>query len=141
MSEYKKSLPIPDDWSVPLFDGAKRHKLMSLRCKDCGTYLGIPVQFASRLVCDDCWSSELEWVEASGRGEVYSFVVVHQIVDPAFAHDIPYNVAIIQLEEGGWMVSSLVGCSNADIEVGMPVEAVFEDITDNVALPKFKPAG
>jgi len=71
---------------------------------------------------------------------VFTFGVVHQLYHPAWKNDIPYNVAWIKLDEGPVMLSNVVQCKNEDLYVGMPVEVVFDDITNEISLPKFKPA-
>jgi uncharacterized OB-fold protein len=71
---------------------------------------------------------------------VYSFVIVHQRYDASFAGDLPYNVAIVELEEGPRLVTNIVGCAREDVYVGMPVHVTYEDVTDEFTLPKFRPA-
>jgi hypothetical protein len=83
---------------------------------------------------------EYEWAKLSGKGEVYSFVVVRRQYHPAFASDIPYTVAIILTEEGIHLLSNVVGVKPDAIRIGMPVEVVFDDIVPDFSLPKFKPA-
>ena len=75
----------------------------------------------------------------SGRGEIYSFIVVHRPQHPAFFADVPYNVAIVELEEGIRLHSNVVGCANEELRVGMPVEVVFDKVSDEVTLPRFRP--
>ena len=75
----------------------------------------------------------------SGRGKVFSFIVVHQSQHPAFNPDAPYNVAIVELDEGPRLHTNLVECSLGDIRIGMPVEVVFDRINDEITLPKFRP--
>jgi uncharacterized OB-fold protein len=76
----------------------------------------------------------------SGRGHVYSFIIVHQQHDAAFKDDIPYNVAVVELEEGARLVTNVAGCANSDLRVGMPVQAAFVEATPEVTLLKFRPA-
>jgi len=80
-----------------------------------------------------------DWVRASGRGKVYTWVLIYQRYHPAFAEDIPYNVTMVELEEGPRLITNIVDCRDEDIRLGMEVEVVFEDVTDEVTLPKFKP--
>jgi hypothetical protein len=68
-------------------------------------------------------------------------VVFHRAYYPGYADDVPYNTAIIELEEGPRMHTNIVGCANEDIHIGMPVEVVFEPFDDEIALPKFRPTG
>jgi uncharacterized OB-fold protein len=82
-----------------------------------------------------------EWIEASGKARVYSWTIFHQLYYPSFADQIPYNVAIVELEEGPRMHSNVVDCKNEDIHIDMPLELIWEQIDDSDwYLPKYKPA-
>jgi len=83
---------------------------------------------------------DFEWVKTSGKGKIYSFVVYHVAFHPAFEQEIPYVVAIIQLSEGPRMESNIIGCKPEEVKIDMPVEVFFEDVTEEIAVPKFKPA-
>jgi uncharacterized OB-fold protein len=78
-------------------------------------------------------------VRCSGRGRIYSFIVVHRPQHPAFFGDVPYNAAIVELEEGIRMHTSIVGCPNEALQIGLPVEVVFDQLNDEVTLPRFRP--
>jgi hypothetical protein len=134
MAEYLKPLPHVDGVSRPYWDAARRHQLMLQRCRKCGAY-----RYPAGEACSSCLSDDLEWVKATGRGEVYTFTVFHQVYHPAFAGDVPYVVAAIELEEGPRMIASLVGCTPPEVRIGMPVEVVFDDVTAEVTLPRFRP--
>ncbi len=135
MAGYEKPLPQPTAASLEFWRGAKDHTLLIQRCQSCGEHVFYP-----REVCPQCLSSALEWVKASGRGTVYSFTVVRQAAHPGFRGDVPYVLAIIELEEGPRMTSNLVDCKIDDVKVDMPVTAVFDDVTPEATLVKFKPA-
>lgn len=77
----------------------------------------------------------------SGRGEVFSFYIMHQVYHPGFADAVPYAVVLVKLDEGPKMISNLVGVASHEIRIGMRVEVVFEDVNDEITLPKFRPAG
>lgn len=132
--EYRKPIPVPDEASRPFFAGAREHRLMIQHCGACGT-----VHWPVKSRCSACLSANLSWVQASGKGTLYTFTLMHQIYHPGFASEIPYNIAEIDLEEGLRIVSTIVGCANADLHIGMPLEVIFEDITGEVSLPKFQP--
>jgi uncharacterized OB-fold protein len=83
---------------------------------------------------------ETEWTLLSGKGKVYSYIIYRQAYHPAFKNEIPYVVAIIQLDEGPRMESNVTGCRPEDVRIDMPVELYFEDVTENVSLPKFRPS-
>lgn len=84
-------------------------------------------------------STELEWQKASGKGEIYTYSVLYRPASPAFTDDVPYVVAIVELEEGVRIESNIVQCPVEQVRIGMKVEVVFEDLSDEVSLPKFKP--
>jgi uncharacterized OB-fold protein len=84
-------------------------------------------------------STNTEWVAVSGKGQVYSWTIFHYVYHPAYAKDIPYNVAIVQLDEGPLLHTNIVECKNEDICIGLPVEVIFEDVNGEISLPKFRP--
>jgi uncharacterized OB-fold protein len=86
-----------------------------------------------------CLSSEAIWERASGRGTVYTFTVTHQNQAPGFRDELPYVFAIVELAEGVRIVTNVVGCPPDAVRIGMPVEVVFEDVTPEITLPKFRP--
>ncbi len=133
MTTTSKPVPIPDDASRPFFDGAREGKLMLMRCRDCRSW-----RMPSRDRCDVCWSTDTAWEQASGKGKVYTFGIMHQVYHPAFTGDVPYNVAVVELDEGVRMTTTIVGIPNDQIRVGMAVEAVFEPVSDEVSLVKFR---
>lgn len=136
MSEkYEKLLPRIDEVSRPYWEGAKRHELLLQKCQECGHYRYPPGE-----TCPSCLSDKLEWVKVSGRGSVYTWTVFHQAYHPAYKDDIPYAVVAVELEEGPRMITNLVNCRIEDIKMGMPVEVAFDDVTEEVSLPKFRPA-
>jgi len=133
MSEYSKPLPEVTPDNQPFWDACKRHELSLQRCHDCG-HLRLPSP-----ICPQCLSMESGWVAASGRGKVFTWTVIHQRYHPGFAGELPYNVSIVELDEGPRLLTNIVGCSNEDLRIGMDVEAVFEDVTEEMTLPKFRP--
>jgi uncharacterized OB-fold protein len=135
MPEYKKPIPVVTPEMRPFFEAAKRHQLVVQRCTQCGTH-----RFPAREICSNCLSRAADWVAVSGEGEVFSYNVMHQVYHPGFADEVPYAVVVIKLKEGARMNSNLVGVKPHDIKIGMPVRVVFEDITEEVTLPKFTPA-
>ncbi len=130
--ESLRPVPVPDALSAPFFEGAARGELMLQRCGSCGAFMW-PVKPR----CVECFSGEIEWVAASGRGELYSFVVVHQRY-PGFEE--PYVLATVETTEGVRFETSIVGAEADELEIGMPLEVVFEPVSEDVVVPKFKPA-
>jgi len=132
--DMPKPIPTLTEDSKPYWEGCKRHELLIQRCEDCGHY-----RFPPSALCPKRMSMNTEWARVSGRGKVYSWTIFHYLYHPAFSQDIPYNVAIVELEEGPRLHTNIVGCSNEDIYIDMPVEVVFEDSSQEIALPKFRP--
>jgi uncharacterized OB-fold protein len=135
MSEYKKPIPAITPEMRPFFEAAKRHVLVVQRCAECGTH-----RFPAREICSNCLSRAAQWVQVSGMGEIFSYNVMHQVYHPGFAGEVPYAVVVVKLVEGAKLSSNLVGVPPHAIRIGMPVKVVFEDVTDEVTLPKFAPA-
>ena len=134
-SDYQKPLPVPDEDSQPFFAGAREQKLMIQHCSTCGTAMW-PVKTR----CINCLEAELTWVQASGQGTLYSFVLMHQVYHPGFASEVPYNIAEVDLAEGLRIITNIIGCPNDQLRIGMSLEATFEALADEITLPKFKPA-
>lgn len=130
-----RPLPEGDRTLAPFLAAAKDRRLVVQRCARCGT-----LRFPPRELCTSCLSTEVEWAEVSGRGEIFSFNVMHQVYHPAFATEVPYAVVVVKLEEGPKMISNLVDCPVDEIRIGMAVEVVFETMNDTITLPKFRRA-
>jgi len=135
MSDYTKPLPETSERTHPYWDGCKSGKLLLPKCRACGTIFFFPNNF-----CVACLSEDIEWIEASGKGTMHTFSIIRRPPSDAFAADVPYVVALIDLEEGPRMMSNLVGIQAEQARVGMPVKVVFEKITEEITLPKFRPA-
>jgi uncharacterized OB-fold protein len=129
-----KPLPQITPEMAPFWEAARRHELVVQRCRGCGER-----RFPARDLCNRCLAREADWVPVSGRGTIFSFVVMHQVYHPGFADSVPYAVVVVELEEGARMISNLVECPLGDIRIDMPVEVVFEELTPDVTLPKFRP--
>lgn len=135
MTTASLPVPTPDQASAPFFEGAAQGRLMLMRCRSCGTH-----RYPSRDRCDVCWSTDTEWVQASGRATLHSWVLFHQVYHPGFAERVPYNVAVVELAEGPRITTNVTGCASEDLRAGMALDVWFEKVADDVALPKFRPA-
>lgn len=135
MAEYTKPLPAISTLNQPYWDGLKQREMVLPKCKPCNKVWYPPTRF-----CPKCWSHDFSWQQLSGRGKVNSWVVFHQAYFSSLKDDIPYNVAEVELEEGPRLLTNLVEVSNEEIRIGMSVEVVYDDVTDEVTLAKFKPA-
>lgn len=129
-----RPIPVVTPEMAPFWDAAKRQQLVVQRCVACGA-----LRFPAREVCSTCMSRDVEWAPVSGRGEVFSKVVMHQANHPAFAALAPYAVVVVQLEEGARIMSNVTGCTAADVHIGMPVEVTFQPLDDTITLPLFRP--
>ena len=133
MSEYTKQLPEITSYTQKYWDAARRHELMAYRCLSCGAF------YSKVIDCVACDNPKMDWVKVSGKGRVFTFCIFHQLYHPAWKEEIPYNVAWIKLDEGPLLMGNVVECNNEDLYIEMPVEVVFDDVTEEVTLPKFKP--
>jgi uncharacterized OB-fold protein len=129
--QSQRPVPTPDEASAPFFAGAARGELMLQRCTACGAFMW-PVKPR----CVECFSGDVEWAPAGGRAELYSFAVVHQRY-PGF--DEPYVVATVETPEGVRFNTSIVGADPDELEIGMPLEVVFDPVSDDVVVPRFRP--
>lgn len=132
-------LPVADQETEAYWEATREGRLLIKRCTACGQAFFYP-----RTYCPRCWSPDTEWVEASGRGTVYTFTVVHQNDLPPFNERLPYVVAIVELEEGVRMTSNIEGIDPEDVRCDMPVAVAFREEAraqdDVVSLPVFRPA-
>ena len=131
---YKKPLPHPNADDRVFWEGCRAHELRFQKCNSCGL-----IRWPSSIICPECYSDSAEWIKASGRGSVYTYAVFHQAYHPGFENELPYITAVIALEEGPHFMSNIVDCKPEDIGCDMPVEVVWDDITEEYTLPKFSP--
>lgn len=124
--------PIVNPDSQAYWDGAREDRLMIRKCKSCGT-----AHFLPRYLCPACWSTELDWIPASGRGTVHSYTVIRRAPLPEFIDRVPYVVALIDLEEGPRMMANILGDSALDTRIGDQVEVCFEQRGESAKVPQF----
>jgi uncharacterized OB-fold protein len=124
-----------DVWNEPFWAAAAEHRLSVQRCTACQQ-----LRFPAGPTCAACLSGDVEWVDLSGRGEVQSWVVFHQVYFPGLTDVVPYNVTLVRLAEGLRFVSNVVGLADRDIRIGMPVTVCFDDMDGGWSLPRFEPA-
>ncbi len=133
---YDKPLPKKvSKLEQPFWDALKKHEVRLQKCSSCGH-----TWFPATALCPRCLSPKYEWAKCSGKGKVFSWVIFHQRYFKSFEKDIPYSVVWVELEEGPMFYSNMVGVKNEEIRCDMPVEAYFDDVTDEFTLLKFKPA-
>lgn len=134
--EYRKPLPnLEDPLYAPFWDAAREHRLVMQRCTECGH-----VRWPANPACTECLATDYEWADLSGRGELFSWTTFHQRYHPEWANEAPYNVSMVKLAEGPVMLSNVTDVADADLAIGMALEVWFDDVTDEVSIPKFRPA-
>ncbi len=127
--------PNPAPEAAPFFEALKNHRLTIQHCASCGAFAHPP-----RAMCRNCQSTDFHWREVSGQGTVYSYVVTHQPVHPAFTSHTPLTTVEIELAEGPHLISNLLDVPPDEVEIGLPVAVVFEAVGDGVVLPLFRRA-
>lgn len=133
MSDSALPLPIANGDSREYWAAANQKRLVIRRCNDCSE-----THFMPRLLCPNCWSDRLEWVDAKGEGTVHSFTIIRRAPAPAFRDQVPYVVALIDLAEGPRMVTNLLGEDALDVQIGDRVTATFEERGEGGFVPQFK---
>jgi hypothetical protein len=128
-------LPAPDPETRPFWAAARQHRLLIKRCADCGA-----AHFYPRPFCPRCWSTNVDWEEASGRAVLYTWSVVHQNDLPPFPERVPYVAAVVDLVEGPRMMTNVVDCDADTLDVGMELRVAYRAVDDDVTVPVFVPA-
>ena len=131
MSE--RPLPTIDADSAPFWRAAKDERFILPWCTACGR-----AHFPPRVLCPHCHGGGIEWRDASGRGTVYTYTISRRGAGAAFRDEAPYVVALIDLEEGPRMMSNVVTDDVEAVRIGDPVRVIFDAVSDEVTLPKFK---
>jgi uncharacterized OB-fold protein len=127
-------VPAATELTEPFWAGGLSGELRLQRCGACG-HIRYPVS----TICPECWSADYAWTAMSGRGTVQSYIVFARAYHEAWAGQVPYTVALIELDEGPVLISNVVGVEPAAVRVGQPVAAVFERRSTAAALPQFTP--
>jgi uncharacterized OB-fold protein len=135
MSEYLKPLPIPSPESQPFWDTAREHRLSVQQCRECGESW-----FPPSTLCLHCGSRDYHWFDASGRGVVHSFVIYHRLYHEGWEGEVPYVVALVELDEGPRLYANLVETEIDEVACDMKVSVVFDDVTETCTIPKFRPS-
>lgn len=136
-SDYTKPLPVIQPESEFFWQKAKEHELWLRKCNSCNATYHYP-----RDICPICHDKNVEWVITDGKGTLYAFSIVHRS-PPPFKDSVPYVLALVEMDGGARILSNLVNVEPepAHIKIGMALEVVFDDVTENISLPKFRPSG
>lgn len=134
--KYAKPLPTPSPETQFFWDKCRAHELWVPYCRACQRFYWFPRDF-----CPVCGSRDVEWRQASGRGTIYTYAIHYRAFHPGWNDDVPYVTALIDLEEGVRIFTQLVGIAPDPkvIRCEMPVEVLWDDVTPEVTLPKWKP--
>lgn len=132
--EQRRPLPETSADTGPFWEGCREHILRFQKCADCGH-----VRWPPSILCPLCHCHETEWIQASGRGKVYTYAVYHQAFYEAFRGELPFVAAYVELEEGPRLLCNIVGCDPAEVRCDMPVEVSWEDVNEDISLPQFRP--
>ena len=119
---------------APFWDSLRRHELVVQQCDECGRLRFVPSER-----CRNCGSPSATWSPVSGDATVYTFTIVHRAPTPAYQADAPYAIAYVELAEGPRMPARLVDVATDSVEIGMPLEVVFDDVDDDLTLYRFRP--
>lgn len=126
--------PVRDGDTTPYWEAIDNHELKIQKCQSCDAHIFYP-----RSICPHCFSDQIDWVNASGYGRIYSYTVVHRSYGP-FTKQAPFVVAIIELDEGVRMMTGVKGPREA-VAIDAPVRVVFEQVEENLTLPFFELIG
>lgn len=129
---YAKPLPKDDPLMAPFWENARDRRLSVQVCAECGDR-----HFPPSPVCPVCLSEDQAWEPVSGRASLVSWVKFHRAYWDGFGPDLPYDVCLVQLEEGPLLLSNFGHAPPAALKEGTPLQVVFDDVTDAVTLPKF----
>jgi uncharacterized OB-fold protein len=136
VSNRPKPLPQPTPETKPYWDGCKRHELRIQYCNDCKEYYFFP-----RRYCPTCLGDNVEWRTVSGKGTLHTYVISHRAA-PGFQDETPYAIAVVKLAEGPHLMTNIVNVeiTPENLPADLPVEVVFDDVNDEITIPKFQPA-
>lgn len=139
MNQYNKPLPGLDGLTKEFYDFCRQEQLHFQQCTACGTFRHVP-----RELCAECNSFDWEWVKSSGKGKIYTWVVVNRALHPAFydpsENAVPMAPVVVEMEEGVRLLSNMVDCPPDELHIDMAVEVTYEKVTDEVTLPRFRRA-
>ena len=133
MTPKARPLPVISTAEKPYWEYLRRHEFRLQRCADCAA-----MRFPVGPRCPECGCAEFRWDRATGKGTVFSWVVFHKSYFPAFDNAVPYNVVMVRLEEGPMFIANITGSPNSEIRKGVRVEMIFDDVTPDVTIPRFR---
>ncbi|HON38121.1 MAG: Zn-ribbon domain-containing OB-fold protein [Desulfomonilia bacterium] len=132
--EYTKPLPRINSDNREFWEGCRNHELRFQKCASCGH-----IRFPASYVCPKCLRKDFQWIVSAGIGKVYTYAVYHVAYHQGFLEDLPYVVAVVELQEGPRLLTNIVGCPPEEVSCEMPVTVVWKDATPDISLPMFRP--
>jgi uncharacterized OB-fold protein len=134
-SKVTRPIPVPDQWTKPFWDAAKRESLELQRCQSCGHFQHPPYP-----TCVNCMSIDLKFEAVGGTGSIYAYTIMYHDGDKRFAGAVPYASIIVELDDapGALMAGNLLDAPYTEAKVGRRVEVVFEPLNDDITLPLFR---
>jgi hypothetical protein len=134
--DFEKPLPLATATSRPFWEALTRHEVQIQQCSDCEAWIYYP-----RAFCPECLSPDLEWKQVSGSGTLYSFTIARRPTAPFWADEVPQLIAVVELDEGPRLTSTLCNVEEGDIRVGMRLKPLFDDVAGKeVTLLRYEPA-
>jgi uncharacterized OB-fold protein len=127
--ERKMRDPAMNPGDEPYFQAAAEGKLLLKKCNDCGEHHHYP-----RAMCPFCWSDKVDWVQAKGTGEIYTYSVTRR------GGPVPYCIAYVTLDEGPRMMTNIVDCDLDSVKIGQRVKVTFKKTEGGASVPCFAPA-
>lgn len=132
--DTQKPTPVIQPWTEEFWKATRKGKLLIQHCNDCNSNIFFP-----KKVCPECWSENMGWIESSGKANVYTYTVMLDMVEPKFMGDLPYVIAMVDLDEGIRMTTRIVNCMPENVAIGMKVEVAFQEVSPEFSLPMFQP--
>ena len=132
-SQWKKPLPTITGETRKFWDSARKGHLMIQHCESCG------YQWYPRGFCSGCWSRDIDYVEAKGTGKVWTYTITYQNRTPGFKEEVPYVLALVELEEGVKLFTNIINCDPKSVTIGMDVKVTFVQATNQIHVPMFEP--
>ncbi len=133
--DFTKPLPVPTPTSAPFWHGLAEGVVRLQRCEDCAAWIFYP-----RSRCSHCLGDRLTWHDVDGMGTLYTYTIARQPTSPHFADEVPQKLAIVELEQGVRMTSTLVNVDEKNIRIGMRLKPYFDRVDENITLLRFQPA-
>lgn len=131
----KKPLPVPTHDTLPFWNGLNEGRVILRYCRNCDSLFHYP-----RTVCPECLSSALGWRQVRGSGTLYTYTISRRPTHPLFTDEVPQYLAVVELDEGPRLTTTLVEVAESDIRIGMPIEPVFErHEKEHITLLRYRP--